>query len=143
MARPPKSIAELKLHGNYREDRHGARADIEEVVSGVPDKPPGLNEHESWMWDLVIEEYGDEGPVRRIDTAALLQACRLWGLLQQSQAEAASDPTDKNLRCAVTSYYAAWDRAAAKLGITPRDRRSVAGSMEKKQKQGVKVRNRA
>jgi P27 family predicted phage terminase small subunit len=35
---------------------------------------------------------------------------------------AKSDPTDKNARIAVTSYFAAWSKAANDLGLTPASR---------------------
>lgn len=140
--RPPKSIDDLKVFGGYRDDRHGERAESEPEVSGLPERPKGLTKDERWLWDLVVAEFGESGPVRKIDGPALLQACRLWGLLLRAEKEAAKDPLDKNTRVAVTGYYAAWDRAAAKLGLTPRDRRSVTVDNGKK-KSGVRRRKRA
>ena len=139
--RPPKSIEDLKVFGGYREDRHGSRAQAEPKVDGLPQRPEGLNENEAWLWDLVVSEYGESGPVRALDTAALLQCCKLWDLLTLAQEAASLDPLDKNIRVAVTGYYAAWDRAAAKLGLTPRDRRSVR--VENQKPSGVRRRERA
>lgn len=140
--RPRKSIEDLKLYGGYRPHRHDERDESEPEVDGLPEKPDDLSEQESWLWDLVVTQYGDTGPVRKIDTAALIQVCKLWGLLQKAQKAAESDPLDKNTRVAVTGYYAAWDRAAAKLGLTPRDRRSIEVGGGKK-KSGVRSRKRA
>lgn len=140
MPRPPKSTAELKLHGGFRKDRHSDREN-EPQVGGLPEKPKGLCADAAWFWDLVMSEYRESGPVRRLDTGALWAACDLWSKYRAASRLAENDPIEKNIRIAVTAYYAAWERAAAKLGLNPVDRRRVRVETDGK-KTGVHTRVR-
>lgn len=140
--RPRKSVADLKLHGEFREDRHAHREEFEAEFTGVPESPDDLNPDEKWLWDLVISEYGDDGPLRHLDSAALYEACVLWGLLRQAQRAAKQDPADAKIGGLVIKYFNAYDKAAAKLGLNPRDRRSIAPEGGRKPS-GVKRRERA
>ena len=116
--------------------------ELEPVVDGLPEKPISIQGEAEWLWDLVLEEYASAGPLKRIDTAAVLACCDLWSKYRAVSQLADSDPADKDMRIAVTAYYAAWERAAAKIGINPVDRRRVRTEREEK-KSGLRTRVRA
>jgi phage terminase small subunit len=59
------------------------------------------------------------------DTAELVSLCELWGLYRASYALAKVAPTDKEIRCAVTGYWAAFDRVASKFGLSSADLASL------------------
>ncbi len=139
--RHPKSVAELKLHGTFRPGKHGDRL-AEPAVEGLPEKPVGLKPDAEWLWDLVLAEYANAGPLKRIDTAAVMAACDLWSKYRAASKLADANPVDKETRIAVTAYYAAWERAASKIGINPVDRRRVRTEGEPK-KAGLRSRVRA
>jgi phage terminase small subunit len=142
MVMPRKTAAELKLHGTYRDDRHGERNEPE--MPGIPEKPDNLAEHASWFWDRTVPGLVANGVVKEADSAALLAACRLWHLFVVAMGEAELDPLDKNAACRAAQYHSAWDRAASKLGLTPVDRRRVAAEKpQRNDDDGIPTRNRA
>lgn len=140
--RHPKPTAELKLHGTYRPSRHGGRAS-DLALEGLPEKPEGLKPDAEWLWDMVMAEYANAGPLKRIDTAAVFAACDLWSKYRAASKLADTNPVDKETRIAVTAYYAAWEKAAAKIGINPVDRRRVRVDGEGKKAAGLRSRVRA
>ena len=111
-------------------------------MGGLPEKPAELTGDAGDLWDLILGEYAEAGPVKRLDGAALRACCELWALYRKAVKSAEADPIDKDTRIAVTSYYAAWERAAAKLGINPVDRRRVRTEGGEK-KSGLRTRVRA
>lgn len=56
------------------------------------------------------------------DTAELVCLCELWGLYRDVVAKAKIAPTDKEIRCAVSAYFTAFDRLACKFGLSTGDR---------------------
>jgi P27 family predicted phage terminase small subunit len=120
MARPRKPTAIHRMHGTYRADRHGSR----EVgrPAGAPIRPRHLVGEALKFWQRVVPPLKGAGVVGSIDTAILTACCDLWGLYRAAVAKAAADPIDKDARIAATSYFAAWQRAAATLGLSPGDR---------------------
>jgi hypothetical protein len=121
MARPPKSTAELKLHGNYREDRHGDRCD-ESMAIGEPQKPDDLEEIESWAWDIVI---GGLLPAAKaqIDAPLLIGLCRWYARWCEYDRRMRAGEGDeyKNLVMAATAWKA-FERCASRFGMSPADR---------------------
>jgi phage terminase small subunit len=133
--------AALKLHGTFRKDRHADRADAT-PPNGSPIRPDWFGETESALWDRVVPDLIRRGLVGELDTAQLISMCELWGLYRASYKQAQTSPTDKEIRCAVTGYYAAFDRVASKFGLTSAD---LAGLKVPKQqtKSTVPARTRA
>jgi phage terminase small subunit len=115
-----KPAAHLKLHNQYRADRHGNRA-AEAKADGEPLKPTRMSADERWMWKLV-DSLTSMGVTKKIDTPHVWSMCEMWGLYRQSVVLAKADPTDKDARIAVVSYWTAFEAAAAKCGLTPTDR---------------------
>jgi phage terminase small subunit len=114
----------LKLHGGYRADRHADRADVAPPM-GEPVKPADLGEVEAALWDQIVPSLVQKKLAGVKDTAALVSLCELWGLYRASYAMAKVAPTDKEIRCAVTGYWGAFDRMAAKFGLTAADYASL------------------
>ncbi len=124
VGRPPTPTAELKLMGNFREDRHGDRADVTGCV-GQPVRPDDLDAAGVELWDTIITEHETRGILGEIDTAALHMLCEHWSLWMLAKAQARTSPTDKEIRCAVTGYAAVVQKLLAKFGGTPLDRASM------------------
>lgn len=122
--RKPTPTQALKLHGTYRADRHGDRADAA-PPAGEPVKPGDFGEVESALWDQVVPDLVRRELAGVCDTAELVSMCELWGLYRASYALAKTAPTDKEIRCAVTGYWAAFDRVASKFGLTNADLASL------------------
>jgi phage terminase small subunit len=118
--RKPTPTPDLKLHGGYRADRHGDRADAT-PPTGEPIKPPHFGDVESALWDQVVPDRVRRKLVGVADTAELVAMCELWGLYRASYSIAKVAPTDKEARCAVTGYLALFDRLASKFGLTSAD----------------------
>jgi phage terminase small subunit len=120
MGRPAKPLSLHHLDGTYRRDRHGGRPAA--PPAGQPERPADLQGEAAAFWDTTVADLAAVGVVGRLDTALLRAAAELWGLYRKALAVADQDPVNKLVRCAVVSYYAAWERAAAKLGLSPADR---------------------
>lgn len=132
--------ADLKIHGTYRRDRHEDRADVT-PPSGQPVRPETLDTIEGGLWDQVVPELVRKQMVGESDTAELVCMCELWGLYRNVVAKAKAAPTDKEIRCAVTAYFTAFDRLAAKFGLTSADRAGLKlPSGEKKNSVPTRVR---
>jgi len=119
--RPRKTLDELRQLAVFRPGRHADRID-EPKFDGEPHKPEGLDPVASNFWDVVVPQLISRRVVTSIDSAALVALCRLWSLFDASATAAQANPTDKAARFATTAYYAAWERAASKLGLNPIDR---------------------
>jgi phage terminase small subunit len=142
MKRGTKSTptAVLKLHGRFREDRHGGRADTV-PPAGEPVKPQ-MGDVESALWDQVVPDLVRRGLVGESDTAELVSLCELWGLYRKAYEAAKLMPTNKEARCAVTAYWGAFDRVAGKFCLTTADRAGVKLPKDEGKK-GLSVRQKA
>lgn len=120
MGRPRKTTAELKIHGNYRADRHAGRADAAPKI-GEPQKPSWLGEIGSVLWDHVVPDLSKRGLVGPSDSFLLAGMCRNWQHWRKCDELADIDPTDKETRVALLGYWAAFERTAAKFGLSAVD----------------------
>lgn len=136
----PTSI--LKMRGTFRQPRHGERADVA-PPPGQPIKPSDLGEVESALWNQVVPDLVRRKLVGTQDTAELTCLCELWGLYRKAIAAAKVDPIDKEIRCAVTGYFSAFDRLCAKFGLTSADLASLKVAPESEGKKSVQGRKRA
>lgn len=84
-----------------------------------------LNAVEGALWDQVVPDLVSRELVSAKDTAELIILCQMWGLYCEVVEKAKIEPTDKEIRCAVTSYFTAFDRVAAKFGLSAADNASV------------------
>lgn len=119
----PATISVLSAKGQYRKDRHAERAEMPEAT-GEPEKPAGLCEDGSWLWDTVLRSV-KAGQIKLADTAILWHACEVWGLMRKVHNQLVNAPGDKNLRIAFNDYSSHFTALAAKLGITPVDRARI------------------
>lgn len=111
----------MKLHGDYREDRHGARIDAE-LANGIPDKPAGLDEGASYVWDLVTGNL-PEGQQSKIDAPLLIMLCRWWSIWRKFDAmlEAGEgDPYKVLIQATAASKQVC--TLAGRFGLSPVDR---------------------
>lgn len=88
-----------------------------------PAKPSFMSGEASQLWDSLIEQVSHR--LKPEDMPLLQSACELWGLYRASYDEAVLDPTDKDARIAVTSYWAKFEQAAARFGLNPADRQRL------------------
>ena len=129
--RPRKSVHELKLHGQYRPDRHGDRAN-EPEAAGKMVCPDWLDDDSRKIWDELIPNV--EALLVNLGTAdseAFGELCD-WLCAYRRLVEI----KDRNI---------AWKNAFALLqqfGLTPQSRIKLATPSEKKPV-GIKERSRA
>lgn len=112
------------------------------AVGGVPERPRRMAKEARWLWDLIVPEMAAGGVFARIDTAALMACCDLWSLYRAALKAAGEFPTDKDARIAVTAYFAAWERAAASLGLNPVARQRIVAA-KGESLPGVRARDRS
>lgn len=110
--------AVLKLHGDYRKDRHANRG----PKSGgeALRKPDDMPEHASWLWDEVTRTRA--AWLCGSDAASLSTLCDAFHFMQTSRVALLTDPSDKNSRCAWSAYAAVFASLGARFGLTPSDR---------------------
>src|SRR5206468_2641578 len=116
-----KPIDQHILHGSFRSDRHGDRADALQL-DGTPQKPRGLGAQGRWLWELIISAYADKCVLAKLDTAHMWMTCEMWQLYRKAVPLAKRRPSDKAARTAVLQYAAEFERCAGRLGLTPADR---------------------
>jgi phage terminase small subunit len=134
---------DLGLHladGTYRPSRHGPLGDATPTAPSrrpLPERPRafGPAEREEWKRLTELEHLG------AINYALLVAACEMWGLYRASYLIARETPTDKEVRCAVTNYYAQYRTAVITLGATPREQAKL-GLITKTQQPAVASRKR-
>lgn len=123
--RPPKSIAVLKMEGQYRRDRHLGRG---VAADGEPTKPPRLSKDASAVWDRIAPELIRLKVVGAVDSAMLGAYCNWSVLADRAMAAATADPDDatkqRMARLAGEVCYALAD----KFGLTPASRTRLIGS---------------
>lgn len=102
------------MAGNARSGRRPAVPPA--VRAGRPAKPKKLNADETYFWESVI---GRATHLEAIDSVLCEAATRAWGLYAECCREAKSDPRDKDVKSAVSSYGALLDKLCARLGVDP------------------------
>lgn len=93
------------------------------AAAGTPVKPDGLSNVEDSLWDFLSPLLGADAG--KSDSIALQALCEFWGLYRDAVEIAKEHPLDKDARIAVTSYWSAFERLAAKFGLTPTDRQRL------------------
>ncbi len=86
------------------------------IRAGKPAKPKKLTPDESYFWESVI---GRASHLEAIDSVLCEAATRAWGLYQDCCREAKSQPTDKDIKSAVSTYGTLLDKLCARLGVDP------------------------
>lgn len=120
MARTPKSVAQHKIDGTFRRDRHGDRMETR-FEQGLPEKPETLTGDASRLWDTVVSGLPD-GALCHVDWAALSVACSAFAFARRFREQLERDPLNtKLMRC--------WCKAeqlfltlSSRFGLSPLDR---------------------
>lgn len=108
----------------------GIAADTNSVVqfqgraSDAP-KPEFLSEDAAALWDRWLPRLLSRGVFSSEDSEMLQSICEIWGLYCASYKAAFRNPTDKDCRIAVTSYWAKFEQGAARFGMNPADRQRL------------------
>lgn len=134
--RPRKPTAKLKLHGAYRDDRHGDRFD-DSALSAEVVKPEGLDVHASALWDELVPTLVTNGIAKAVDVPELRGMCEWWSRYRTCMAALADSPTDytglmdeiddvPRLQTMAANAWKAFSAVAAKFGLTPADRAKLA-----------------
>lgn len=131
-----KPIAELKLLGTFRKDRHAARAAIPDP-SGKPVKPRGFKGERLAEWNRITAELANLGTSGKADTSLIIAACNEWAKYCEMEKVLELQPINKEARCASRTYFDAWIAVRAKLGMTPIDRSRVKSVNPVEQKQST------
>lgn len=76
--RPRKPTAKLKLHGNYREDRHGGRVD-DTALAAIVQKPE-MAAIASAKWDELEPKLSAAGYLKDLDADCLRRYCEWWAV---------------------------------------------------------------
>lgn len=119
--RPPKPVPVRIADGTHRNDRHGS-VDALVQPAEAPEKPHFENAAAADLWDTLVAELIELGVAKSTDAALLQSMCEMWGLYRAAYSVAEQDPTDKDARIAVTSYWAKFETAASRCGMNPTDR---------------------
>ena len=113
----PKSTAQHKKDGSYRQDRHAKRLDTQGAI-GHPKRPDWLDKGQQELWAMVVETLPNE-VLGRLDAASLEQLCICWRAIQDLQPQVAADPSDKNLRCNMVAFMQQFQRLSDAFGLSP------------------------
>lgn len=119
--RPRTPTAKLKLHGDYRSDRHGDRA-AEPKPSGKPVKPAGMAKDAAAHWDAVVPGLVATGVATAADAPALAAMCQWHAEYLTAKRKTVKDR--KRLMMMVSAHRE-WMQLASKFGLTPVDRARI------------------
>ena len=101
-------------------------------------RPKFKSRHARDLWNSVAEDLQQAGVVKSIDAALLQCTCELWGLYREAFDRASADPTDKDCRLAVASYFSKFEQCCARFGLNPADRSRL--KVDKPETSGVRTR---
>ncbi len=110
--RPRKPTEILKLTGNYRDDRHGARGDAP-AAAGRPRMMAGLSRREQRRWRLIVESV-PAGVYSRAEEMLLAAAVQWFTLYERQRETGDTDAAAKSIKVYMDCL--------GKLGATPVDR---------------------
>jgi P27 family predicted phage terminase small subunit len=111
---------------------------------GSPVRPANLEGEAAALWDQLSPELARLGTM---DSSALAAACWAWADYMACRRLVDANPallTDKDTRCSMLGYLAAFERLSSRLGLTPADRaklRIAPGTGQKPRR--VEARRRA
>ena len=121
-----KSVADHKSNGTFRGDRHARRSD-QRVATGKPEKPSWMDDDReaSAAWEMIVRNV-HPAVLAAVDALTIAGAARwyaLWRRFDRQLADGAAN--DYKLVVESAMAWKNFERAAAKLGITPADRARI------------------
>jgi P27 family predicted phage terminase small subunit len=150
-----KPIAELKMHGAYREDRHGKK-----TLRFTPGAtaPKYLSKVARQEWNRVAPLLEEQGVLQNIDQSLLASYCQMYGHWRASEDDIAKNGlvimvssqtrtgrTDKPIpNPAVTNsirFHRAMVAMAVKFGINPLDRPRIEVPKEEEEEDDTDLMN--
>lgn len=102
------------MPGNSRSGRRPPPGPV--TREGSPLRPGKLSPDEAFFWDGVIAEASH---LEAIDTSLCRAATRAWGLYCSVCVMAGKDPTDKDIKSAVSTYGSLLDKLCSRLAVDP------------------------
>ena len=115
--RPRKPLAAHAIEGTSRADRHETRGD-RVPAAGWPEKPAGLSPMQERLWDDVTT-YLPPACLGSLDTSALRDMVRWYGVYTDLMSLVESDPTDvANMNALGKAFDRFW-KYAQQFGLTP------------------------
>lgn len=138
--RPAKSTAMLKLHGNFRDDRHAERFDDSTLAPEIA-TPALLSETEAKCWDEIIPDLQAAGYVKRIDSTELrgmiewlarYRVLIVWLRDRQSKPEVDVDEVLK-IQGMAQKAWTTFFTIAGRFGLSPSDRSKLGTEHKPKQ----------
>jgi phage terminase small subunit len=131
MARPRKTTETLKLHGQYRTDRHGAP---EPAAVGGLNRPADLDSDAQWFWDQHIEQVQANGAGGG-DVATFISACEWWSMYcVMKRLITKEKDTDYRTFVKMSMAWKNFNIAASRLGLSPTERAKLRSQPAKKSK---------
>ena len=138
--RPRKPTSHLKLHGNYRADRHGDRAD-EPQPKGAPEMPSHLKGDARLLWCKVVPQLVGAGMAKSIDAYSLASMCEWYRqyrkTLRAIDRIGANHKDHYKLLIQLNMASNNFDRLAAKFGMTPVDRTRLKNEKPDTEEKGL------
>jgi phage terminase small subunit len=100
---------------------------------GGPDKPKGLPQVQSDVWDEIVPMLPGDA-LRQRDAFILYELTGIIAALRQINGEWLLDPKDKDLRCAKMQYMQKLIQLSGLLGLSPADRKRIQIDTPKEEK---------
>jgi phage terminase small subunit len=126
----PKPVELHKLHGTFREDRHGPAEHPIDDLAGVPIMPEGMPELAQQMWNAIVPDLVRTKVAVELDSTELAAMCRWWAQYQTLMGKLEKlQPFDKKgedeqwrLERRARTMWREFDAIACRYGFTPADR---------------------
>jgi phage terminase small subunit len=130
MGRPRKPTAQKRYEGNP-----GRRELLDDdfTPGGVPIRPKGFDAHESWCWDLVIDELVTQNIATEVDTPMLIEMCWWWSQFMQIRAEIDEEGLTYKRGILASVCSNKFNEIASKFGLNPSARAGLKLNANKSQ----------
>ena len=141
--RPRKSVAQLKLDGTFRHDRHGD-PDDQWQPEGEPVKPLDFDAFSDQLWEEVVPELVSCGVATSLDTAELTAMCEWWSRYKKITEKLKEYGTDfsrdgyYSLQMLAGSAWKNFSAIGSRFGLSPADRTRL-GAMSRKDNPKAKL----
>ena len=119
----PRKPSKLRiLEGDFRQDRHGCRADLAYDDTG-PEQLSGLGAHGQWLYETTVRNTPKQ-ILNAVDSAVIFSMCRWWDRFRLFDEEVDKDPSQANFNAAKFSFDR-YLQCAKEIGCTPQSRTKI------------------